>query len=306
MATLPLDRMQRWMQSVVVHPGSIRDALASPLAAAEWPARRIRDVILPSPTLRPAERLEVYHGMYLLRMEEALAADYPTLKALLGDARFFDLVRDYVQVYPSRSHSLNRLGDHLADFLKNDRSRRNRDFLADLARLELATSEVFDAPETKPVSPERVNELKPDDWARAVLRPIAALRLVSLHYNVNDVLQAVKDEKRPPRAKKQASQLAVYRRDYGVYRLPLERAGFELLRDLVGGTALGEAIEAALKRGGTRLREPQLFRWFRDWMSSGLFAALKVLPPQPRVSERPLRRRSDRLLGGPGRTRTFD
>ncbi len=301
--------MQRWMQSVVVHPGSIGEALSSPLAAAEWPARRIRDVILPSRTLAPAERVAVYQGMYLLRMEEALAADYPTLRALLGEADFFHLARDYVQIYPSRSHSLNSLGDHLPDFLKNDRSRRNRDFLAELARLELSTSDVFDAPETKPVSATRVSAVRPEEWERAVLRPIAALRLVSLQYNVNDVVQAVKDGKRPPRPKKQPSQLAIYRRDYSVYRLSLEPAGSELLRDLVGGAALGAAVRAALLRAKNqraRPRKAQLFRWFRDWMSSGLFAAVKVLPPRPRVAERPRRRRTDRIRGGPGRTRTFD
>ena len=301
--------MQRWMQSVVVHPGPIGEALASPLASAEWPARRIRDVILPSRTLDPAERVEVYHGMYLLRMQEALAADYPATKALLGEAGFSDLVRDYVQVYPSRSHSLNRLGDHVADFLKNDRSRRNRDYLAELARLELATSEVFDAPETKPASPARVAAVRPEEWERVVLRPIAALRLVSLQYNVDDLAQAVKDERRLPRPKKKPAQLAVYRHDYSVYRLPIEPAGFELLRDLLAGATLGAAIQAALLRARgrqARPREAQLFSWFRDWMSSGLFASLKVMAPPSRAAERPLRRRSDRMRGGPGRTRTFD
>ena len=107
---LGLERMQRWMQAVIVHPGEILAATSSDGAQAEVSAEQLGDVILPSRTLAPAQRLAIYHGMYLLRMEEAMASDYPALKHFLGDEGFFDLVRDYVQVHPSRSFSLNPLG----------------------------------------------------------------------------------------------------------------------------------------------------------------------------------------------------
>ena len=69
------------MQEVVVHPGPIDDALASPRARAELPPGRLGEVVLPSRTLSPAQRIEIYQRMYPLRMEEALEIDYPTLKA---------------------------------------------------------------------------------------------------------------------------------------------------------------------------------------------------------------------------------
>ena len=43
--------------------------------------------ILPSRTLTPVERVGIYHGMYLLRMQEALATDYPALKHFLAVKR---------------------------------------------------------------------------------------------------------------------------------------------------------------------------------------------------------------------------
>ena len=51
---LPLSRMQRWMQEVVVHPGEIDQALASPRARAALKGTALEDVILPSRSLRPA------------------------------------------------------------------------------------------------------------------------------------------------------------------------------------------------------------------------------------------------------------
>ena len=44
--------------------------------------------MLPSQTLTSAERLDIYRDMYLLRMEEALAIDYPGLKHFLGEEEF--------------------------------------------------------------------------------------------------------------------------------------------------------------------------------------------------------------------------
>ena len=82
----PLDRLQRWMQAVVVHPGDVETALQSPSARREIARADVDAVILPSRTLTPAERVGVYHDMYLLRMEEALATDYPGLEHFLGDA----------------------------------------------------------------------------------------------------------------------------------------------------------------------------------------------------------------------------
>jgi putative DNA-binding protein len=143
---LPLERLQRWMQAVIVDPRSSEAAVAGVAARAEVAPERVRDVILPSRALNAVERVGIYHGMYLLRMEEALATDYPGLKHLLGDGRFLDLVRAYVREYPSRHFSLNRLGDHLPEFLRRVPGLSRRGFVHDLARLELALSRVFDAP----------------------------------------------------------------------------------------------------------------------------------------------------------------
>lgn len=279
MASLPLDRLQRWMQGVVVHPGSTEEALLAPEVASE--AANVDDVILPSKSLTPAERLSIYHGMYLLRMEEALASDYPALKRFLGDDGFLALVQDYVQVYPSRSYTFNRFGDHVPEFLMNARGRAHRAFLADLARVELAVTEVFDAPQEDPLGEEEIAAVAPEDWPRAVLRPVPAFRLLGCRTNVQDYLQAIKQDRRPPRPRARESWLAISRREYAVYRQELPRAAFGLLSDLAVGVAVGPAIQSALARERRgRPQEEQLFRWFRDWVASGIFATVRIVGPE--------------------------
>jgi hypothetical protein len=273
-----LEQLQRWMQAVIVHPGETLAALGSDGAEREVAAERIGDVILPSKTLAPAERLAIYHGMYLLRMEEALASDYPALKHFLGDEAFFDLVRDYVQVHPSKSFSLNPLGQHFPGFVKSTTGLKRPDFCHELARLEWAVAQAFDGPETARLSEEAIAAVPPEAWESARLKPVGTFHLASFRYPVNDYLQTVLDENHDhPKARLKDSWIALYRRDFTVYRLDLTRAAHDLLADLAQGTPLGAAIGKAMKTGGRRApSEHELFRWFRQWVSVGVFQAVET------------------------------
>lgn len=273
---LALGELQRWMQAVVVHPGTIGEAVRAPLGRGRSP--RVENVVRPSARLTPTGRVGIYHAMYLLRMEEALASDYPALKHFLGEDRFEDLVRDYVQVYPSRSYTLNRLGDHLPEFLRNSPQLEPHGFLVDLARLELAATEVFDAEETPALDEATLTGLRTEDWERAVLRPVAAFRMLTVRHNVHEYARSVKDDSHQhPRPRRREGWLVLSRRDYAVYRLELTQEAYALLAALVAGEPLGTALARGLDRAGRgRAAEERLFRWFRDWMAAGLFGALEL------------------------------
>ena len=137
-AEFALDRVQRWLQAVIVHPGDVEEAIACEDASRELAPEALTSLVRPSHSLTAAERVDIYHGMYLLRMVEALEADYPALRHLLGEEPFAELVEDYVQAYPSRSYTLNRLGDHLPQFLLDRQTHPHAGLLHELARLELA------------------------------------------------------------------------------------------------------------------------------------------------------------------------
>jgi len=273
-----LGRLQRWMQEVVVHQGTIDEAVASPEAEREIPQDRLADVVLPSHSLSPAERIGVYHGMYLMRIEEALATDYPVIKHYLGDEDFDELIRDYVARYPSRSYTLNRLGDHLPKFLADRSDWSQGGFLADLARLELAMTEVFDEEETPVLSGEDLEAVPPEDWEEARLRPIAALRLLEFEHVVVPHLTAFHRERPCPKAIKRVSWVVVYRRSYSVLRLELSAPEFALLSALVDGAQLGEAVADAVTANRSARQQAKVFRWFRTWIREGLFTGVDVDP----------------------------
>ena len=273
---LPLPQIQRWMQAVIERPGAVDEAVESPAARAELDPADIDRVIRPSRSLTPVERVGVYQGMYLLRMVEALENDYPAVSHFLGEDDFAALVTRYVAAHPSRSYTLNRLGDGFPDFIRAEKSVRERAFVADLARLERAVTEVFDAAPSTPWPADEIARIPEAAWAGAVLRPIAALRLAAFRYPVNAYLQSVKDENHDhPEVRRKPTWIAVYRKGYEVWRLDLSEDAHAFLRALCKGRPFGKAVTEA-GRGVQGTAGPQLFRWLRDWVGEGMFSELKI------------------------------
>ena len=52
-----LSRLQRWMQEVVVHPGTVEEAIESAEAEREIPSEDLGEVVLPSHSMTSAERI---------------------------------------------------------------------------------------------------------------------------------------------------------------------------------------------------------------------------------------------------------
>lgn len=260
------------MQAVIVHPGGVEDAVRS------RPARRImtvadgRRAILPSKTMAPLERLAVYQDMYPLRMRDALAADYPGIAAFLGPRRFFDFVLAYVAVHPSRSYTFARLGDRVPEFLKKSRRFAPAAFLSDLARLELALTEVFEIDEE--TAGRAVPSASPPhhvaaDWASRRFAVSPTLRLLSFRHAAGPALDALKAGRRAATRPK-AMWAAVHRRSYVVYRLDLSRGEFLLLDALAKGRSLGAALREAARKNGRPLSRPAITRAFRRFTAGGI------------------------------------
>jgi hypothetical protein len=264
---LGLAPLQEWMQSVVTHPGDVYEA-------AESAAIGVESVVLPSKTLQPIQRVGIYHSMYMLRMIEALQADYEALAQVMGEHAFEHLVRDYVQRFPSRSYTLNRLGDHLPEFIAGSTLKR-KTFLADLARVELAMTHVFEEVEAAPMPPDAISSVPPERIESLRFTPIPALRLLTLASNANDVYQAWR-EARAVEPRRGKTWVAVHRRDYGVYRMPLSQQAFTFLGTLISGETIGGAIMTFARRFRRMPEQQELFGWFRDWSEAGLFAAIAI------------------------------
>ncbi len=251
---LPLNQLQSWTQDCLLAPGDLPPHLAS----------RIPQEILPSSTLSPAERLDIYRGMYEARLHSALKIDYPLLHHSLGEDLFAQLTHLYIAAHPSRSYTLNRLGDHLPAFLPTIENLPRAAFHLDLARFELLATEVFDAPES-PAAPLP----SPDQLPSARFTPLAALRSAAFRYPVHRYASAFRESGQAARPRPAATHLIIYRRDYQLHFLPLSPAQLPLFHSLSCGVPVEDALAAS-----PHLRPSEIRRSFSTWFSAGLFTPL--------------------------------
>jgi len=275
LADRSLDRVQRWMLEVITSPGSVRDALESEPARRELAPEQLAGLILPSATLTPERRIGIYHDMYLTRMVEALEFDYPGLAHLMGHMRFHQLVKGYVAAHPSRSYTLNRLGDHLPDYIAATESLPRRALLAELARFELAITLVFDARREVPLDAAAIASVPAEAWPAARFRTIDAMRLLELSHPVDDYLESVKKDSAHPPLRKLQRFLLVFRSDLAVKQVVMSKREWTMLGALRDGLTLAAAVER-VSRLRPSLSETEIFAWFRDWTTMGLFSAIEL------------------------------
>jgi len=268
--SLPLERVQSWMQAVLLHPGTTSEALAAPAAA--WIASA-DDVVLPSRTLRPSERVAIYHDMVAARFHNTLHHQFPALRSALGDDRFATLVSAYTTASPSHSYTLARLGDRLPLFLGrwDALPPREREALAELARFELAIDAVMDLPTVPAIGTEQLGRIPADLWAEAQLLLQPSLRLLRVSHGAADAHAELEAGRRVPAPRRRATHLAVFRLGQRVHTLVLSRHALRFLEALAAGRRLGEAL-ATLPQATPRALE----RWLAEWVGEGLLAGVTL------------------------------
>lgn len=120
----------------------------------------------------------IYVEAYRLRLLEALGHDYPKLLARVGADEFARIGRAYIAAHPSRQANLRWFGRALGDFLGHASPWRDDPALADVAHLEWAENEAFDAADAPVIGPEALAALAPEAWPGLVLSFHPSLRRV--------------------------------------------------------------------------------------------------------------------------------
>jgi hypothetical protein len=268
--TAPADlaSMQRAIAELVTGAAPVASELQSAAVAEELAAGNDR--------LSPAEQLDVYREQYLLRHLDVLREDFLTLEHALGDTRFETLAKAYLKALPSRSFSLRDLGVDLPRFVAETAPWSEDPLLADLARLEWAFVDAFDAPDAPPLDLATVTAVPEDAWpsARLVLQP--SVQRLALRYPAHEARLAVRSGepsaaeamKRPPPT---PTYVVLFRGAERLQCLAIDPDAYALLDELARGTALGDACERVATASGASGAsfEEKVGAWFQQWTALG-------------------------------------
>jgi hypothetical protein len=281
-----LDVIQRWMQSVIMHPDGVAEGIVSAAArnVLDVNPAEVENLLSRSRTLTALERLQIYGSAYYARLLECLREEFPVLLHALGEETFDAFAFAYLQKYPSHSYTLNQLGAALPHFLTETRpvgaEETWPDFLIDLATLEWNFSEVFDGPGVEGESlfdSAQLLAISAEEWTSARLVPVPCLRLLTLRFPAHRYYSAVRRQEGVEPPEPSETYLAITRRDYVVRHYPLERTAFVLLQQILAGKCVGEAIDAVAGSAemDLDLLALRLQEWFRDWTAEGFFRAIE-------------------------------
>ncbi len=287
-----LDVVQQWFQTVVTHPGGIEGGVDSEEAQRLIHLKRgdLEAVIRRSRNLTASERIGIYANAYYARLLECLGECFPMLKQAVGEEVFTGFAFEYLQHYPSRSYTLDRLGENFPRFLEETRPGPEDggpppgevgwpDFLIDLATLEWTLAKVFDGPGTEGqtlLTSEALQAFPADRFAEARLIPVPCLRLLASRYPVNAWFTAARraeEGEEIPIPDPAPEYTAITRRDFVVRRYSLTLPQYTLLTALQSGTTVAEALAAtaAVTDLDDDALAAELRSWFRLFTAEGFF-----------------------------------
>jgi hypothetical protein len=221
--------------------------------------------------LGPAGRLEIYAGMYRTRLLDVLREDFPRTLAVLGDDAFAALAWRYVARHPSTHASVRHVGRRFADFLATEPSIPV--FVPDLARLEWARGEVFDAADAAPLRLCDLQATPAESWPALRFRPVPACVVVESDWPVHRIwAEAGLPATRCPEPAR--TTVRVWREEWSVSHAAMGDAERRAFRALERGASFAEicaagdtgldASAAAREMGGI------LMRWLEDGLLCGV------------------------------------
>jgi len=224
-----------------------------------------------------AARLDVYAQMYWGRLHDVLHDDFPRLAAHMGRARFTGAVLDYLSANPSAHPSVRHVGDRFAEFIATRPDVQETPVLADLARLEWARVEVFDAPDVAPLGADALGTIPVDAWPHQRFAVIPAIRLLDSAWPVHAVWLAGGAGDLPRTATAGGTRIRVWRSGAMIQQATMDAAEDAMLRCAMRGEPFATMCEAVVPLVGAERAAGDAAACLLRWIEDGILAALPGL-----------------------------
>ena len=160
----------------------------------------IADHIQSTAAMSAQDRLNIYAYAYKARLKEAIMTDYEKLHSYLGDVQFDQVLERYIEKYPSAETNLRYYGIRMAVLLRDEEPFRSLPILAEIAHIEAAFINSFDAKDATSVTIKQLSALAPETWETLNFTLHASVQILTYQFNSFDVWKALADEKPPPEA----------------------------------------------------------------------------------------------------------
>jgi len=221
-----------------------------------------------------APGVAVYRRNMLANLGGALAATFPVVERLVGGAFFREAARRYVLAHPSRSGDLNEYGEGFAGFLESYPHARSLAYLPDVARLEWACHECYQAADGGALDLAALAAVAAEAYPRIRFSLHPAVRLVRSDHPVEAIWSANQGGRDGTPDRDAGADFALVRREQGSVRVrAIEEAEWRFLESLGAGATLEQASASIGEEFAARFLAEGLARLVRDGVIAGFAVA---------------------------------
>lgn len=277
-----LKREQQWFGSIIGRRIDENSLINPTSPSGRSIEEEAPEHILPSPTLQPAQRIQIYNQQYWWRLLNTLHESYPFLSRLFGHYDFNQTIGfPYLEKYPPRHWSLSLLGDRLHKWCQEDYHAKDKKLVSQAAELDYAFSDCFTIQEIAPITSE---DIATEEAAATIFEKVIYLQpfvhLFEYEYDLFkyriDFLAQNHDHwlknDFPPLDNSRPFYIALYRtKKNDVSWKEISRGEFFILNMFKRGSTIDDICEML------ESQEPELYAeaaekmqlWFHEWAQRG-------------------------------------
>ncbi len=190
--------------------------------------------------------LAIYRNTAMAGAVDALAANFPVVRALVGEEMFAALAVDHPTSHPPQSPVLAHYGSALAGWIEEQRWAAQLPYLSDVARIERLHGEALFAVDNPPLDPATLGRLAPHEWTRVRLTLHSATRFTCSRWPAASLWLAHQDGGDPARIA-WAPECALVTRPFQVVGVEaIAPSAHRFLLSTARGATVAAAVEATL------------------------------------------------------------
>lgn len=275
-----LDKTLYWFGHIIERPIDEYNQINPIAPSGEQLEIEAAEYIAPSPTLRPAERIQIYNQQYWWRLLNVLQEIFPLITVLKGYSAFNRKIAiPYLMKYPSTHWTVVFVGDRLTEWLEEYYNENDKELLVNSAKIDWAFNHSFIAAEFPSLT---IADMETETISSQLLFTQPHLAFFEMNYNLfkfrkeclDHPIEYWKDHPLPALESQDKEKMffVLYRNQYDdISWKQISIGEYYLLSRFQKGTTIDDACEWLESQEMTLVEAAMsnLQGWFQEWTARG-------------------------------------
>ena len=230
--------------------------------------------ILDSPKETRTVLFDVYRNAYSLRLLEGMRTSYELLHLYVGDETFDELGTAYIAASPSHTSNMRWYAHTLPAFLAEAEPYSDYPILTELAALETALNDAFDAADEAVLTLADLAAIDPAAWQELIFTTHGSVRRFRFATNVLAVWSALRNDEEVPEVEigDERSHLVVWRQDATSMVRPLGTEEAMMWDEAAAGIPFGQLCAMLATYDDPDNAAARAAAYLGQWVNAGMLS----------------------------------